>query len=138
MTIEVLHRCRLTSRGIYIFTTKHLLYRYKYHLQVCHQRAMVYIPNVQLKLLRPRDCITSMTLCPTRNAWSNFMTTSLFFAIQWKILYEDLSTPYHPSVHLSTEATHQSKWNEQSYQPLSVGLHQATNYHPHPSRPSSS
>ena len=55
---------------------------------------MVNIPHIKLKFLRPRDCIASMTLRPTRYTRSNLMTASLLFAIQWKILHQKRTRPY--------------------------------------------
>ena len=96
--IEIFHCYRITCCGINILTTKHFLYRNEYHFYISHQRAMIHIPHIQLKLLRPRDSIASMTLCPARDTRPHFMTTSLLFAIQWEILHQKRPGPYQSHV----------------------------------------
>ena len=93
VSIEIFHCSRITCCGINILTTKYFLYRNEYHFYISHQRAMIHIPHIQLKLLCPRDSIASMTLCPARNTRPHLMTTSLLFAIQWEILYQKRSGP---------------------------------------------
>ena len=53
--------------------------------QVCHQGYVIHIPDIEFELLCPAEAITTMTLCPARDARTHLMPASLLWGIQGHI-----------------------------------------------------
>ena len=42
------------------------------------QAPVIHIPNVGFESFVPGECVSSVNLCPTRDAWSELVTANLF------------------------------------------------------------
>lgn len=86
MSIKIFH-CYIIYR-IDAFSKQHLFDCDENHLHVCSQRHMIYVPDIQLEFLSPRDGITAMTLRPSAYARPNLMTAHLLFAVKRQVLHQ--------------------------------------------------
>ena len=92
ITIKSL-RCRITLH-INIFPKKHLLYGQQNYFHIQPKRAMIHIPRIQLKLFCPRNVVTPIHLCPSRDSRTNLMSAELFFRVQRKVFRKQRSWPH--------------------------------------------
>ena len=75
------------------FSAKHLKQRKAEDLEVKEDTPVIDIPDVEIKLLLPRNRVSAVDLCPSGDARHDLMAPSLFRRIARQLVHEKRTRP---------------------------------------------